>query len=471
MKAQYALIKASGLFVVFLSLLTGVVQAQFTYTTNNGVITITGYNGPGGLVTIPATLTVTNLNNSVTNLPVRYVGQNAFQNLSSITGVIIASNVVSLGTNAFASCRNLASLGLTNGVTSLAQNAFELCTSLTSASIPATVTNIGPTVFGGCQSLLAINVDAANAFYSSTNGVLFNKSQTVLIQFPGGVAGAYTIPATVTNLAPLAFAGPAALNSVVIPGSVDSVGYEVFDDNRALTNVVLLSGVGGIAQGAFYDCENLSSVTLPGTITNLGYAAFGRCYSLSSIAIPGSLATIGQNAFDLCYSLTNVTIADGVAKIAEWAFYDCTNLASLTVPASVTNLASQAFYGCTMLGGVYFMGDAPAVSADTFANDTNAILYYLPETGGWTNPLGNCPTVLWNPQVQTGDGQFGVLNNQFGFNVTGTTNIPIVVQATANLTQPSWMSLLTCNITNGSVHFSDQQWMNYPSRFYRIRSP
>ncbi len=29
------------------------VQAQFTFTTNNGAITITGYTGPGGDVTIP----------------------------------------------------------------------------------------------------------------------------------------------------------------------------------------------------------------------------------------------------------------------------------------------------------------------------------------------------------------------------------------------------------------------------------
>ena len=32
------------------------VQAQFTYTTNNGAITITGYTGSGGAVVIPATI-------------------------------------------------------------------------------------------------------------------------------------------------------------------------------------------------------------------------------------------------------------------------------------------------------------------------------------------------------------------------------------------------------------------------------
>jgi hypothetical protein len=29
----------------------------------------------------------------------------------------------------------------------------------------------------------------------------------------------------------------------------------------------------------------------------------------------------------------------------------------------------------------------------------------------------------------------------------------------------------TNTLTGGSAYFSDPQWMNYPGRFYRIRSP
>jgi hypothetical protein len=47
-----------AVLVLASSLLTlpAVVQAQFTYTTNNGTITITKYTGPGGVVDIPATI-------------------------------------------------------------------------------------------------------------------------------------------------------------------------------------------------------------------------------------------------------------------------------------------------------------------------------------------------------------------------------------------------------------------------------
>ena len=41
--------------MLLLLTLPAAVQAQFTYTTNAGAITITGYTGPGGAVTVPGT--------------------------------------------------------------------------------------------------------------------------------------------------------------------------------------------------------------------------------------------------------------------------------------------------------------------------------------------------------------------------------------------------------------------------------
>jgi hypothetical protein len=78
---------------------------------------------------------------------------------------------------------------------------------------------------------------------------------------------------------------------------------------------------------------------------------------------------------------------------------------------------------------------------------------------------------LWNPSIQTTDASFGVLSNQFGFTISGTTNIPLVVEACTNLVSASWTPLQTCTLTNGSIYFSDPQWTISPTRFYRLRSP
>lgn len=79
-------------------------------------------------------------------------------------------------------------------------------------------------------------------------------------------------------------------------------------------------------------------------------------------------------------------------------------------------------------------------------------------------------SVLWNPQVQTSDGSFGVRTNRFGFNITGSSNLVIVVEACTNLASPSWSPVGTNTLSGGSSCFSDSQWTNYPCRFYRLRS-
>ena len=93
------------------SFTTESLEAQFTWTTNNGTITITGYTGPGGAVTIPST---------INGLPVTSIGDRAFLNCYSLTSVTIGSSVTSIG-----------------------DYAFYDCTSLTSVTIPDSVTNIG----------------------------------------------------------------------------------------------------------------------------------------------------------------------------------------------------------------------------------------------------------------------------------------------------------------------------------------
>jgi Bacterial Ig-like domain len=65
----------------------------------------------------------------------------------------------------------------------------------------------------------------------------------------------------------------------------------------------------------------------------------------------------------------------------------------------------------------------------------------------------------------------GVRTNRFGFTITGTSNLVIVVEACTNVAHPTWSPVGTNTLTGGSSYFSDPQWTNYPRRFYRLRSP
>ena len=120
-------------------------------------------------------------------------------------------------------------------------------------------------------------------------------------------------------------------------------------------------------------------------------------------------------------------------------------------------------------------GDAPMLGGtNVFADDDHLTVYNLPGTTGWDRTFGGRPLVLWNPRPEKIGLGVGVHTNQFGFNLTGSSNLVLVVEGSTNLMNWSPVSTNTLNTfggTNGTSYFSDSQWTNYPGRFYRLRSP
>ena len=231
--------------------------------------------GKTGRYTIPDTVVI--------------IGDNAFYGTSGLASVTIPNSVTNIGYSAFAST-GLTSLTIPNSVTSISYGAFANNPRLTIIGLPDDYYAYengkgGEYFFDGCTELRQIVVSRNNKYYTTVDGVLFNKDKTVLIRFPQGKTGSYIVPNTVTSIAYKAFYNASGLTSVYIPASVTSIGNFAFDG-----------------------CTNLTSVNIQNGVTNIGKYAFARCTSLASVNIPASVASIGDFAFYNCTGLQRIAV-------------------------------------------------------------------------------------------------------------------------------------------------------------------
>ncbi len=232
------------------------------------------------------------------NIPndIEVIDENIFEGCTALESIEIPDSVTEISGQAFYRCKSLKNVEIPDSVTKLGYQAFGECASLKSITIPANVSELGMYIFEGCTSLNEINVDDGNEKYKSIDGVLFNKTETEIISYPGGRSGEYTIPDSVTVIYPCSFLSCSGLTGVSIPESVREIYSAAFFDCSSLSHVSLPNGLKGISEMAFMGCTSLESISIPDTVEGIGEDAFLNCCNLKNIKIPDSVTYIGERA-------------------------------------------------------------------------------------------------------------------------------------------------------------------------------
>jgi len=228
---------------------------------------------------------------------VKNIGKRAFKFCSDISELAILSGVENIGEEAFYECSKIKSIIIPDSVKSIGKSAFSNCLSVVSIKISNSVVNIGDSAFADCFDLADITVDAGNEFYSSQDGVLFDKAKTRIILYPPQKADTnYTIPYSVKTIEPYAFSYSFNITSVEIPDGVTSIGDYAFSICTSLLAVNIPDSVTRIGEGAFYYCYSLENATIGNNVREIGDMAFAYC-DLKEITIPMSVREIGEDAF------------------------------------------------------------------------------------------------------------------------------------------------------------------------------
>ena len=292
-------------------------------TIHNGVEVIDNYafyNCPNLVfINIPNSVTTINLSafaycSNLTTVifeegsQLKTIGNSAFDACKKISSVNLPTSVETIDNRAFYNCTNLTSVIIPEGVKTIGNNAFEYCTSLETIDIPASITKIGNSAFRWCNNLTAINVDPANEYYTSVDGVLFTKDMKILIQYPSTKTDAsYTVPTGVEIINNYSFFNNNILTTVIIPEGVVEIGASAFSQCTSLTSIKIPSSVEIIGDNAFYYCSKLCNFIIPenSQLKSLGNYVFANS-QFSFIELPSSVSFIGNSAFIYCSTLTTI---------------------------------------------------------------------------------------------------------------------------------------------------------------------
>lgn len=233
---------------------------------------------------------------------------------------------------------------------------------------------------------ITVKVHSDSEYFSSKNGIIYNKDKTEVIYANKNIKGSYAMPSTVKKISESAFANCDELTSVKVSNAVTTITYKVFYSCDSLKKITLPKNLKTIKGNAF-ERSGLEKITIPDTVTTIGNWAFANCKKLKTvklgdslktiggycftntsvkeITIPGKVKTIGGAAFYDCKKLTTVTLGKSV-KTINWSAFENTKIKKITIPNSVKEIGSSAFGNCKKLKKVSIGSGLKDLEANVF---------------------------------------------------------------------------------------------------------
>lgn len=249
-------------------------------------------------------------------------------------------------------------------VTAIENFAFYMDKALT-IELPATVNSLNGQAFNEMNSTVnSITVAEDSPYYSSVDGVLYNKDKTAVVCYPAGKTGeTYTVPDGVETITSYSLIN-AKFKEIILPNSVKVIESWAFN-GCGITEISLPDSVVSIGASAFRNCKSLEYASIPDSVTFIDVAAFYNCTGLKSISLPNSIDSIYGSTFTGCSSLESVSIPESVKSIYSQAFYGCDALTEIVIPDNVT-LLEDAFHSCDNLEKVVLSKNITTLESYTF---------------------------------------------------------------------------------------------------------
>jgi uncharacterized repeat protein (TIGR03803 family) len=326
-------------------------------------------------------------------------------------------------------------------------------------------------IFYGTTSYGGSSVDGT-VFTITSNGVL-----TTLHSFTGGGDGGEPIGSLV-KASDGKFYGTTSVGGAngygtvfkITSGGVLTPLYsytgQAYGANR-VTDIRLIQG----CDSNFYGATECGGTTAKGTVFKITPGGvLTTMHAFTGVGADGTEPEAGlvQGSDGYFYGTTSSGGADGYGTLFRIGTPFTYLLTIQTNGSGIVTGATNGMYA----GGTIFTLKANPATHYHLVNWTGTGLTGADTSSNLIVTLNQSKTITANFAIdQFTFANVGVQSNRFGFNITGTSNLVILVEGCTNLVNSIWVPVATNILTGGSAYFSDPGWGNYFRRFYRISFP
>ncbi len=314
------------------------------WTLENGVLTITPLEAANGVFEPGETPSY----NSYDAVP-------WYNDIGSITTLIVSEGVTHLGDCLFGKLPGLTKVNLPASLKSIGRYCFTECKLLNEVVFPnegqLNLETLGECVFNACSALETIDL-----------------SRTKLETLPRKAFAACSaleniyLPETVNNIVNDCFGSTSntatkRLEALYFSGTLEAWKDGVYINSTGNTNLtdgtctVYCMVDNGIWNANYTSMDNLCyklengtlSIRVNGAMLNYedGAAPWSaRVLEITAVVFENGTTSVGANAFDGCVNLTDVTICEGLSQIGENAFADCVELTNVHFNGTATQWAT-----------------------------------------------------------------------------------------------------------------------------------
>jgi len=305
-------------------------------------------------------------------------------------------NIEIINKESFYNCLNLKNISIKN-VKKINEYGFYGCKALTNFNIEKNIELISQTAFKDCYSLEEFN-STENSFYSTNNGVLYNKSFNSLICYPQGKKDlSFNLLNSVNKIECETIYYNLYLKEINVSdenlyfSSKDGVLYNknktelmVYPANKQDLEHSVIKSVETIKSKAFSNNKYLKELTVLENVLIIEKGALNNLSSLNKLELPFIGLNINENKF-LGYifgsdsyvnnfmfvskSLESVIVTKDTV-IDDYCFYDLKNVTYIKYN-NAKKINNYAFYNNENVKEFYLDGNIELIEEETFINVKN----------------------------------------------------------------------------------------------------